>query len=428
MIPMRTQEFWVLDDDDREVVERLAVGLSETAARVLAYLLLRRERAEIPDAPATQLTVRIGTGMNRKAVTDALSRLEERSLVSVTTARDGGRGRPPKAWYAPDGLETTVDRVYEQHAAELLDRSSTVLDRETERPEPAGEPEASAVTVGLNWRPNGLHVPFYVTVGSEAEESAGLSVDVTHYRGSRRALDAVASGDADVGVAGAATIARAREVGRPVVPIAILYQRAMTALYTTRTAFGEPLLAVDQLRGRRIGTPAGSETDVLCRLFVSQTAIAETIRFVDTGGEEQKALRSGAVDVVTGSFSDPRQLELEGSTVDSILVADHFPIYGPTLVVHEETLLERTALLGRFLERTMRVWADARRRPDDAVRAIAAASNESPEEVRRTFEQAVEEFAATEAVRDHGWGWQRVEMWDRIETALRQGELLHETA
>ncbi|MFC7007464.1 ABC transporter substrate-binding protein [Halalkalicoccus salilacus] len=250
---------------------------------------------------------------------------------------------------------------------------------------------------------------------------------IEHYRGSRQALDAVLSGEADVGVVGAATVVRAREAGDPIMPIAVLYQRAMTTLYTTREAFGGPLSSVDQLRGRRIGTPAGSETDVLGRLFVSQTAIADTIRFVDTGGEEQRALVSGTVDVVTGSFSDPRQLELRGATVDSILVADHFPIYGPTLVVEEETLFERAALLRRFLVAMMRGWVGARR-SDGAVRTIAAESDESPEEVRRTFEQAIEEFGTTETVRNHGWGWQRVETWDRLETALRQGGLLDGTA
>lgn len=425
---MHTREFWVLDDDDRELVERLAVGLGETAARVLAYLILRREREEITNAPATQLAVRIGTETNRTAVADALSRLEERSLVSTTTARGGGRGRPPKAWYVPDGPEATVDRVYERHAEELLERASTLLADGTGELDPTGDPDGSATTVGLNWRPNGLHVPFHVAVDLESERWEGLSMELAHYRGSRRALDAVLSDDVDAGVVGAATVVRARAAGKPVVPIAVLYQRAMTALYTTREAFGEPLSSVDQLRGRRIGTPAGSETDVLCRLFVSQTAIAETIEFVDTGGEERKALCSGTVDVVTGSFSDPRRLELEGSTVDSILVADHFPIYGPTLVIREETLFDRTALLGRLLERTIHGWADARHRPDDAARAIAAESDETPEEVRRTFERAVEEFATADAVRDYGWGWQRAETWERIETALRQGELLHDTA
>lgn len=427
---MRTQEFWVLDDDDREIVERLAVGLGETSARVLAYLLLRRERGEIPNAPATQLAVRIGTGMNRKAVADALAGLEDRSLVSVTTVQSGGRGRPPKAWYASDGLETTVERVYEHHAEELLERAFDVLDRRTGDPKLTAEPAEPTVTVGLNWRPNGLHVPFYVAndgAGVGDRTADGCSMRLEHYRGSRQALDAVLSGEVDVGVAGAATVVRAREAAEPVVPVAVLYQRAMTALYTTREAFGEPLSSVDQLRGRRIGTPAGSETDVLGRLFVSQTTIADTIRFVDTGGEEQKALLSGTVDVVTGSFSDPRQLELQGSTVDSILVADHFPIYGPTLVAREETLFERTALLRRFLVAMMRGWIGARR-ADGAVRAIAAESDESPEEVRRTFEQAREEFGTTETVHDHGWGWQRVETWDRLETALRQGGLLHGAA
>lgn len=427
---MRTQEFWILSDDDQRVIDRLAVGLGETSARVLAYLLLRRERDEIPNAPATQLAVRIGTGMNRKAVADALAGLEERSLASVTTVRNGGRGRPPKAWYASAGLETTVERVYEHHAEELLERAFDVLDRGAGSPESADDPDEPAVTVGLNWRPNGLHVPFYAASdGEDVEEwtTGDPSMRIEHYRGSRQALDAVLSGEADVGVVGAATVVRAREAGDPIVPIAVLYQRAMTTLYTTREAFGEPLSSVDQLRGRRIGTPSGSETDVLGRLFVSQTAIADTIRFVDTGGEEQRALLSGAVDVVTGSFSDPRQLELRGATVDSILVADHFPIYGPTLVVEEGTLFERAALLRRFLVAMMRGWAAADR-ADGAVRTIAAQSDESPEEVRRTFEQAIEEFGTTETVRNHGWGWQRVETWDRLETALRQGELLDGTA
>jgi ABC-type nitrate/sulfonate/bicarbonate transport system substrate-binding protein len=426
---MRTREFWVLSEDDRPVIDRLAAGLGETPARVLAYLLLRREHEGVSDAPASQLAVRVGTGLNRKAVTDALARLEERSLVSVTTVQNGGSGRPPKAWYAPDGLETAVDHVYEQHAKALLERAAIVGGRESDGTEPTGDPDGP-VEVGLNWRPNGLHVPFYVAKGLDGRTagSTGVPIALEHYRGSRQALEGLLAGEVDVGVAGAATIVRARDDDEPIVPVAVLYQRAMTALYTTRETFGEPLTSVDQLRGRRIGTPKGSETDVLCRLFVSQTAIAETIRFVDTSGEEREALLSGEVDVVTGSFSDPRRLESEGATVDSVLVADHFPIYGPTLVVREGTLFDRSAPLERFLAAMVRGWIDAQRRGDDAVRAIADEAGESPEEVRETFEVAVEEFGTTDAVRDHGWGWQRPETWDRIEAALRQGGLLGELA
>ncbi len=429
---MRTREFWVLSEDDRPVIDRLAAGLGETPARVLAYLLLRREHEEVPNAPASGLAVRVGTGLNRKAVTDALSRLEERSLVSVTTVQDGGSGRPPKAWYAPDGLETTVDLVYRQHAEALLRRAVVTGGREPNEAEPTGDPDdpEGSIEVGLNWRPNGLHVPFYVArgLGGGSSGPGGLAIRLEHYRGSRQALEGLLAGEVDVGVAGAATIVRARDDDEPIVPVAVLYQRAMTALYTTRETFGEPLTSVDQLRGRRIGTPTGSETDVLCRLFVSQAAIAETIRFVDTSGEEREALLSGEVDVVTGSFSDPRRLESEGATVDSVLVADHFPIYGPTLVVREETLFERTAPLERFLAAMVRGWVDAQRRGDDAVRAIADEGDESPQEVRETFEVAVEEFGTTDAVRDHGWGWQRPETWERIEAALRQGGLLGELA
>lgn len=422
---MRTVEFGVLDEDDRPLVERLAVGLGRDSARVLAYLLLRAERGNNDD-PATRLTVRVGTGLNRTAVGDALGRLEERGVVSTTAARTDASGRPPKAWYPTDGRDATVRRVHEGHAAALCRQARSIRATEelTDHATPEGDgATADHLTLGLNWHPNGLHVPFYAAL-DDGYANHGISVDIDHHEGSRRALESVVASGADVGLVGAATLVRARANGAPVVALAVPYQRAMTVLYTTREAFGEPLDGIEQLRGRRIGAPRGSETGVLARLFLSRTAVADAIEFVDTAGEEQRALLSGAADVITGSFADPRQLERRGMTVDSILVTDHFPIYGPTLVVHERLLAERPSLLERFLAGTMAGWASARGDPDAAVDAVAAQTGESSDRVRRTFEHAIEEFAASDAVRAHGWGWQRTETWDRLRTALAQGDLL----
>lgn len=419
---MRTREFWALDEDDRELIDRLAVGLGDEPARLLAYLLLRSETAE---GPATELTLRIGTELNRAAITAAIGRLESAGLVDRTTVREEGPGRPPTAWDVSTSLEPTIRAAYRHHATSLLERARELggVDRsdESEPEGPSGE-----LTLGLNWRPNGLHLPFYAARCDDGYADSGLDVRFEHYEGSRRALEAVRSKEADVGLVGAATVSRARAAGVPVVPIAVAYQRAMAVLYTVRETFGEPLTSVAQLRDRRIGMPASSETRILGRLFVNQVALDGSVRIVDTAGEERDALLAGEVDVVTGSFADPRQLEREGTTVDTLAVADHFPIYGPTLVVREGTLVDRHDALEAFLAGTVAGWATP---PDatDTPELIAERAGCSPERVVRTFEAANREFGGGEAVAEHGWGWQRAGTWDRLRTALEQGDLLSGT-
>lgn len=417
---MRTREFWALDGDDREVIDRLALGLGEEPARTLAFLLLRSERTE---GPATELTLRIGTGLSRGALTAAVGRLESAGVVDRTTVREEGPGRPPAAWDVSSGLEPTVRAVYTRHAGVLLERARELVD--AERVEPEAEDIDTDLTLGLNWRPNGLHLPFYAAQCDDRYAESGLDVKIDHCKGSRRALETVRSKEADVGLVGAATVSRARAAGVPIVPIAVAYQRAMAVLYTVRETFGEPLTSVAQLRDRRIGMPARSETRILGRLFVNQVALDGAVRIVDTAGEEQDALLSGEVDVVTGSFADPRQLEREDMTVDALAVADHFPIYGPTLVVREGTLAARENALKAFLAGTIAGWAT----PPGSTRApelIAEQAGCSPERVTRTFVWADREFGGGEAVAENGWGWQREGTWDRLRTALEQGALLRE--
>lgn len=426
---MERVTFWTLDSNDRRDIERLTAGLGRKPARVLTFLVLRANRA---DEPATGLEIRIGTDLNRKAATDALERLEERGLVARTTIPDDSRGRPPKAWRPTGDRDAVTRRAYDRHAVSLL-RRAAALHRDEDTPDSADERfldrnrsdgSEAVFALGLNWQPNGLHAPFYAAHVAGHYEERGVEVRIQPYEGSRRALDSVVRGDVDAALAGAATVIRAREADEPICPVAIVYQRAMTVFYAVREQFGEELTSVDQFRDRRIGMPGNSETGVLGRLFLSQTDIDDSVQFVDTGGEERRAVLSGEADIVTGSFADPRELAARGLTVDSILVADRFPIYGLTLAVRADALEAQRAELRRFLAGTVRGWVEARRRPDPAVEAIAADGDDSSERARWTFERAREQFGESEAVREHGWGWQRAETWERLGTALEQGNLL----
>lgn len=424
---MRVREFPVLTEDDEPLVDRLAVGLDDDSARTLAYLLRRAEQPAFADEPATLLAVQVGTEQNRSTVRAALDRLEERGLVAGTTIRDETPGRPPKAWRAPRGIERTVERAYDLHAARLLERAERFPD-ELGASAPAGDPQpqpdAVSLSVALNWRPNGLHAPLFLADADGAYADRNLDVAFESHEGSRAALDSVVAGDADLGIAGAATVLRARATGEPVVPIASLFQHAMTTIYALAGTFDEPFERAAQLQGRRVGTPVASEVGLLSRLFLRQAGVLDRVEVLDLRGEEQEALLSGEVDAVTGSFSDPRRLAAEGRSVESVAVADRFPIPGPAIVAAESTLADRRPELAAFLSGTAAGWAAAKENPSQAASAVAAESDRAADRERRTFEAAVAEFGASDAVRNHGWGWRQTEAWRRLRTALEQVELL----
>ncbi|MFC7174816.1 ABC transporter substrate-binding protein [Haloplanus litoreus] len=252
----------------------------------------------------------------------------------------------------------------------------------------------------------------------------GVDVTLSGRRGSHAALSAVADGDVDVGLTGAATFLRANADGHDVIPLALYYQRAMVVLYTTRETFGGPLRSVEDVRGRRVAMPDGSETGALGRLFLSQAGVVDDVTIVRADGEERAALLDGDADVATGVFTDPLELETDGHDVDSVLVADHFPVPGPAFVVRRETLRDRPHALRGFLEGAMAGWTAARLDPAAAVADLGDRSDESAAVERRKLEQALDRFAGSDDVEKNGWGWHSAETWQRLRIALKQADAL----
>jgi len=432
---MRTRTFPVLGPEDSPVVDALAVGLGREEARVLAYLVLR---AEADTGAASRLAVRVGTDLGRKRTGDALSTLEDAGLVRSTPIEQGTSGRPRKEWEATAGRADLTAAVRRHHAGGLLERSRTVTQtltgtHLTDTDDDLGDttfddPGGGPVRLELNWTPNGFHAPLFLAAERGFYRAADVDLTIRWARGSTEALERVASGAADVCVAGSAVVCRALAAGQPVVPVALLYQSAMTVLYTCRSVFGAELTSVEQLRGRTVATPPGAETALLARLFLAQAGVLDDVDVIEAGGEEREELLGGDADVVTGMAADPPALAAEGHTVDSILVSEQFPVPGPALVVHAAALRDPPAALGGFLAGTMRGFVDAARDREAAAAAVAARSDDAIEAERRRLDVALDRFADSESVREYGWGWQSVDDWQRLHTALQQTGILRDSA
>lgn len=416
---LHTEAFPVLDDDEAALVADLAVGLADPTARVLAYLVARRDSDGVDAEFASKLDVRVGAGLGRSKIEAALSALEGRDVVERTTAEGQSRGRPTAEWAATGNAAETTARIRETHAAALLDRATRTADAFEVRDSRASTDLDSNVRVGLNWAPNCFHAPL-VAAAAGPFADRGFDVSFTTCRGSRSALERLQSGDADVVVGGGATVVQAQAEGSPVVPLALLSQRAATTLYTTRDAFGAVFESVEQARGCRVAMPTGSETAALSRLLLSQAGVIEDVTVVESTGEERHELLEGDADVVTGMATDVHDLRREGYAVDSVLLSDHFPAYGPALVVRESTLRGDADRLSAFLEATMVGRRAVERDPATAAASLAEHSQRTVGDERRRLETVLERFVDSEATRKHGWGWHSVDGWRRLRTALEQ--------
>ncbi|SEO90657.1 ABC-type nitrate/sulfonate/bicarbonate transport system, substrate-binding protein [Halogranum amylolyticum] len=416
---MRWREYPVLPDGDARF-EAFRTGLDDDAARVLAYLVGRRESDNVESNEATRLELRVGTGLGRDATIEALTTLETRDLVRCTTVARDSRGRPPKGWTTAADRETLSTRIRSHHSYRLCERADEVARRlgatppsdwldDVEPTVPASDTTAE-LTVVLNWVPNGLHAP--LIAATDFAERNGVEITLESARGSGSALKQLRTGSADIAVVGAASFCRDAE--ESFVPLALLFQRSMAVLYTTTERLGEPFTTVEQLRGRRLAVSPDSEVSRLARLFLAQSRLLDDVEIVAVAGEEREALVDGDAAVATGMPIDVRELAAAGYDVSSLAVADHFPVPGPALVTTAAKLRREPATVLRFLMGTVAGATAARTHPERTARRVADRSDDDVASERWRIERVRDQ-----SVGERGWGWQTLAAWERLEAALR---------
>ena len=183
---MDTREFPVLDADDEPHIDRLAAGIGDEPARVFVYLCRRASRPDIDPTPATQIEIQIGTDLSRKAIQDAIGVLTDRNLVETTTVETTTAGRPPNVWKPHVSLSRATDRTYLNHAIALLEQAAEIsgvdggyVDIDTVQT----ATETTPLSIGLNWDPNGLQLPFYAALNDQCYSDRGLDLEQRVFNG-----------------------------------------------------------------------------------------------------------------------------------------------------------------------------------------------------------------------------------------------------
>ena len=236
-----------------------------------------------------------------------------------------------------------------------------------------GNPEK--VEVRLKWVHQAQFAGFYVAQEKGYYSKNNLDVQLNPGGVDFPAINMVAGGKEQFGVAGADQILFAREKGIPIVAIATIYRKNPMVLFSLKdSGIKQP----SDLIGKKVGVAVNKEIlyhMLLKKVGVDSTKVTEVPIKVDI-----TPLLSGQVDAWTANIiSEPITAQEKGYEVNIIWLSDYdVNFYGDVLFTTEDMIKNHPDTIRRFVDATLKGWDYAYENPDDAVAytiQYASASN-----------------------------------------------------
>jgi len=290
-----------------------------------------------------------------------------------------------------------------------------------------GTPIPGESSLLLNWKPSGLHVPYFAAKANGFYEAEGLTLgEIRTGEGSTFSAKQTGLGNVDFAVTSSDQVLNVNSRDLSPLSVGVVMQKSPAVVFSTRDTFGGELTSVDQLSGKTVGTGPGM-VRMLTSLLLEQAGVREDVEMVDTGYDTVQQLLSGEIDAAGGVFGDAISAEAQGYTVDSLAVGDSIPSYGHVLATNREWAGNNAEAVRAFLRGTARGAAWAHGRPDEATDLLVEANGvleESRDQQQRKWERMANGFMTGDAVAEHGWGWSTSEPWRVIHDALAGADAL----
>lgn len=328
-----------------------------------------------------------------------------------------------------DGASTGTKTGTDADATGTTEARTTTGTAATESPTTASDPTPSVTDVSLllNWKPSGLHVPYYAAAAEGFYEQQGLSLaGIEAGQGSDFSAKQAGLGNETFAVTSADQVLNINSRDLSPLSVGVVMQRSPVVLFTVRENFGSEFTDASQLEGRTVGTGPGM-VRLLSKLLLERRGVLDSVEIVDTGYDTVQRLLSGEIDAAGGVFGDVVDARHQGYETDFVRVASAVPSYGHVVASKRSFARDHPETVRAFLRATARGAAWAHDNPEAAVdhlvEAVPALS-ESRDRQRDKWRLLRDEFMLSETVRNRGWGWSDPGPWQSMHEALRGTDLL----
>ncbi|MBL3575548.1 ABC transporter substrate-binding protein [Rhodovulum sulfidophilum] len=274
-----------------------------------------------------------------------------------------------------------------------------------------------------------LYMPIAVAMGEGYFEAEGLDVEVEAVNGSGAVLQALVSGQGDIGNPGAGPFLQARNRD---VPVKFIYRLNPNSSYGIVVPEDSDYQSPEDLRGLTIGvgTADGAEA-AFARTIFSEAGMQGgedyEILVVGDGGQATAGFLREDIDAYVAATNDAAILNGRGMPVRNITPAEFRVYFGNGLAAMESWLEENEETVLAFGRALVR-GAEFAAQPDNIEAVIDHAAAQNPQEgedrdfARNLVEQII--IRQTPFEPERGWGYQDLDAWQAWQDSLvSSGEL-----
>jgi NitT/TauT family transport system substrate-binding protein len=233
---------------------------------------------------------------------------------------------------------------------------------------PPADLEAASVSVQLGWIHSYSTAYFYTAEKNNHYAAQKLSVELVeggfNESGYIDAIDEVADGKADFGLANAYSVIEARAQGKPLVAVAAIFQRNPAAILSLKTS---NIVRPKDLIGRSV--VINSSTNSLEKMLKLHDLDPSTLKSVQRKGYDVAQLINGEADAMLAwVINEGVMLEEAGVEYNTMLLSDYgIYEYETVLFTTEELIENKPDLVKRFVTATLAGIQDVIDNPSQAV-------------------------------------------------------------
>lgn len=232
----------------------------------------------------------------------------------------------------------------------------------------------TAVDFQLNWYAGGANAGFAAALEEGFYKAAGLDVTIIQGNGSANTAQLVASGRAQLAYADAVAVSQLIAKGAPMKIVSSIYQSNPNEVMALKSA---NIKSVQDLKGRKIGVPAGSSQVTMLPLFLEANNLTELeVNLLNMPPASMvPTLLQGQVDAILGSVDDYQiQAESQGAKLDTYMFADHgVPTVSTSIFASDSYIKDHPDTLRKFIAASLKGWVFALTNADKAVQDLKKA-------------------------------------------------------
>ena len=284
-------------------------------------------------------------------------------------------------------------------------------------------PAAEKASLRLDWRLVGYHLPFHWALEKGYYAREGIDLTIGEGTGSGTTVQIMSANKDTFGFADATVMANGVAKGMQLKAVAVPLPLTSWA-YVSYAPMG--IQAPKDLTGRSVAVVPAHET--LHQLFLERNSIPgdKVLRRVATMQTRNVLFAEKKVDaflsIIIGSPLDFVVQERRGGEKVSFLRFSDWGVnaLGYAIMVHNQTVAERPALVRGFLRATRQAWQEVPANLDEAIRIAVKHSpaGQGNEEALRLGFLESEKLRQTPHTQGKPWGWMAQPDWEQTQAVL----------